>query len=84
VELLVAPEAARSLLKIPRAKAEAIMARMRQIAANPYAPLSNVKPLKGEAQTFRLRVGDWRAIYHVDGQAVRVLLLRVAKREEAY
>jgi mRNA interferase RelE/StbE len=60
------------------------MERMAQIAENPYAPHGSVRPLVGQTHHFRLRVGDWRAIYRVDANVVTVYLLRVAHRREAY
>lgn len=43
----------------------------------------NVKKLQGiDPPEYRLRVGDWRARFDLDGEAVRVL--RVRNRSEAY
>jgi mRNA-degrading endonuclease RelE of RelBE toxin-antitoxin system len=42
-----------------------------------------VKRLQGiDPPEFRLRIGDWRARFHVDGQTIRIL--RVRNRREAY
>jgi mRNA interferase RelE/StbE len=85
MELVIAAEAARSLRKnVPRREAAVIMERMAEIAENPYAPRGGVKPLVGQPHHFRLRVGEWRAIYRVDAAVVMVYLLRVANRKEAY
>lgn len=43
----------------------------------------NVKRLQGrQPPEFRLRVGDWRVRFHLDGETIQVL--RVRNRREAY
>ena len=44
---------------------------------------AGVKRLQGR-EGYRLRVGDYRVIYELDGGALVVLVLRVAHRREAY
>ena len=38
--------------------------------------------LKGHENLYRLRVGDWRVVYEIAGDAVAILY--VGKREEIY
>jgi mRNA-degrading endonuclease RelE of RelBE toxin-antitoxin system len=45
---------------------------------------ANVTRLKGEQGLFRLRQGDWRAVYRVDRAAQEVRVLVVEKRSEVY
>lgn len=45
--------------------------------------VSGVKPLRGElAGHFRLRVGDWRIVFRVEGQDV--VVVGVANRKDIY
>lgn len=44
----------------------------------------DVKRLKGEVGTFRLRVGDWRIIFALDAAREALHVQRVANRREAY
>ena len=51
------------------------MAKIRQVAADPYAPNNNLTKLQGRDATYRLRVGDWRVIYELyDDRLVMVIL----------
>jgi mRNA interferase RelE/StbE len=42
------------------------------------------RKLEGGAGELRVRVGDYRIVYEVDDEALRVLVLRVAHRREVY
>ena len=53
------------------------------LARDPYAPNANVKALKGRP-AYRLRVGDWRAIYELDKGRVVVLVLDIGPRGSIY
>jgi mRNA-degrading endonuclease RelE of RelBE toxin-antitoxin system len=55
---------------------------LERIAANPFGPQPGVKPMSGEPGSFRVRQGDWRAIYSVeDGD---VIVERVGDRKGVY
>ena len=73
------PKAARSLKKLPPAVSKRIVASLRELEAAPD---------KGErlsdSQFIRVRVGDYRAIYEVDGRAKRVIVLYVGHRSTVY
>jgi len=42
------------------------------------------KKLRGHADTWRIRVGDWRVVYIIDDDAKLVSITRVAHRREVY
>jgi mRNA interferase RelE/StbE len=42
------------------------------------------KKLKGADDLFRIRVGDYRIIYEVHDEEVRVLIIRVRHRKDVY
>jgi mRNA interferase RelE/StbE len=66
-------------------KARAAMTdRLKAIAADPFARHANVEPLKGERNAFRVRQGDWRAVYLVDRAAGLIRVVTVAARREVY
>jgi mRNA interferase RelE/StbE len=51
------------------------VAKIRQVAADPYAPNNNLTKLQGRDAAYRLRVGDWRVIYELyDDRLVMVIL----------
>jgi mRNA interferase RelE/StbE len=61
-----------------------MMDRLKAIAIDPFAKHPNVEPLKGEQDAFRVRQGDWRAVYQVDRSAGLIRVVTVAARREVY
>jgi len=59
------PKAIRTLARMQPKIADNIRSRLRAIAIDPKAQHANVKRLKG-SDGYRLRVGDWRAIYFIE------------------
>jgi mRNA-degrading endonuclease RelE of RelBE toxin-antitoxin system len=51
-------------------------------AASPDAAGQNVKPLRGTPGDFRLRSGDWRALFTVSEREMTVY--RIGRRREVY
>jgi mRNA interferase RelE/StbE len=45
---------------------------------------SGSKKLKAEADHFRIRVGDYRVVYRVDGKRVVIVIVRIGHRREVY
>ena len=82
-KIIFKKEAAKSLEKLPRNVAMLIREKLEAIAANPYANHPNAKKLQGR-EGYRLRVGDWRAIYEIQNDQLVILVLRVAPRGEVY
>ena len=84
MELLIEREAARRLRDLSPKARVSLLDRLESIAADPFARHPNIKPLEGQRSVFRLRQGDWRAVYVVDRAANQVRVTRVAPRGEVY
>jgi mRNA interferase RelE/StbE len=76
------PAALRQLVKLPRAVQAQIIAAIDSLEADPHPPGS--KKLKGQANTYRLRVGKYRVLYDVYDRVLWVLILKVGHRKEVY
>ena len=62
--------------------ARRIMEKIDILAVNPFASNPNATALKGGG--FRLRVGDWRVLYEIDGTANLLQIVAVLPRGRAY
>ena len=80
--LIVPPHVARQFASMPRADAERLRNRLDRIAENPMAPHAGISPMTGAPGQYRVRQGDWRAIYAVKGGDV--ILGSVGHRREVY
>jgi mRNA interferase RelE/StbE len=65
MELVFKTAAAKRLAEMPKAHARKMLATLQAIAADPKAPQTQVKKLVGTDNIYRLRVGDWRAVYEL-------------------
>lgn len=76
-------EALRTLRRIPKNIAQLIREKIDIIAREPYAPHNNVTKLVGRPG-YRLRVGDWRVIYEVQGDQLIMLVVKIGPRGDIY
>lgn len=76
-------DAVKALRLMPRNVSLQIRGKIEQLAADPFAANNNVRKLVGR-EAYRLRVGDWRVIYEIDGGRLVILVLTVAPRGGAY
>lgn len=84
MKLVYEPVAAKRLAGLQPKAARRMRNRLKAIAANPFATHANVERLKGEADTFRLRQGDWRALYWIDRARGEMRIVRIGPRGEVY
>lgn len=56
--------------------------KLKAFAAAPYDPDPWAKAFGGGQG--RIRHGDWRAVYQIDGDALLVTVLKVGNRKEVY
>lgn len=84
MRLMIKHTPLKRLLGMQPKKARAIRDRLEKIAAKPRAKNSNMKPLTGVPNGFRLRVGDWRVSFTLDIQAGVMEVFEVEPRGGAY
>lgn len=78
----IARSALKSLSRLPRSYQKRIREKIRALAATPRP--TGVKKLKGSANRYRLRVGDYRILYTVHDEERLVRIVVIAHRREAY
>jgi mRNA interferase RelE/StbE len=73
--------ATKDLDRIPAAVAALIRRKVAQLATTPADLANRTRRLTGRPES-RLRVGDWRVLYEIEGGTLHVR--RVAHRREVY
>jgi mRNA interferase RelE/StbE len=77
----ITAEAKRDFSKVPHGMQDRILAVFERLAQWPV--LSGAKPLRGPLKgCFRVRAGDWRVLFRVQGQTVMVF--RIDNRRDVY
>jgi mRNA interferase RelE/StbE len=67
---------------LERAMQRRIATRIDELAKHPFPPTS--KKLKGEPDLYRIRVGDYRIIYRVEGSRVTIVVVKIGHRRDVY
>jgi mRNA interferase RelE/StbE len=74
-------KAASQLEKLPFPIRKAVYSAVDDLAVNPYQ--NSVKKLRG-TDSFRLRVGDYRVVFDIEKNELRILILFLGHRKNIY
>lgn len=74
--------ACKQLARLDRVIRVRIARAIDDLANDPFP--DGVVRLQGVANTYRIRVGDYRVLYKVDNGELVVLVIRIAHRRESY
>ena len=83
MKLIFSATATKALAQLPRKEAAALMSKLKQVAENPLGQYPWARKLT-DRPGFRIRQGDWRAIYRLDRETGEMTVDRIAKRDEVY
>ena len=83
MNLIFSPVALKALRKVPAKEAAILLAILKEIAADPFAPHVKAEKLT-DHPGFRARQGDWRAVYRLDRQSGEMIVDLIAHRSEVY
>ena len=78
----ISATAERQLKKIPREDTVRILRSISLLAGNPR-PVG-CRKLSGYDDIYRIRIGNYRAIYEIDGKRIIVVILKIGHRKEVY
>ena len=82
-EVVVGKRAEKTLGTLPKPTRERIIQSINKLKDGPYQPGLDVKPLNGRPE-WRLRVGDWRVLFLVYNAEIRIIVISVSPRGDAY
>ncbi len=80
--IVFARAARKELEKLPSAIVKRIFGKIEALAVEPRP--SGCKKLKGTHDLWRLRVGDYRVIYSIFDDEVRIDIISIRHRRQAY
>ena len=80
VEFLKTAE--RELAALPKDTQRQIARKIDALRENPRPP--GVKLLHGEERFYRLRVGEYRVIYSIEGKRLVILVIKIGHRKDVY
>ncbi len=74
--------AAKTLRKIPKSDQKRIADKIDGLSEN--LPDPAITKMKGENPFHRIRVGDYRIIYEIQGDILLIVILKIGHRKEVY
>jgi len=74
--------AAKALRKIPKSDQKRIADKIDSLSEN--LPDPAVTKMKGDNPFHRIRVGDYRIIYEIQGDILLIVILKIGHRKEVY
>ncbi|MBF0332080.1 MAG: hypothetical protein HQL40_00340 [Alphaproteobacteria bacterium] len=83
VKLIFSPAAIKAMTKLPPKDAAGLLTKLGQFAAEPMGQYHWAKRLTDQPG-FRVRHGDWRAVFRLDHHTGEMIVDRIAKRDEVY
>lgn len=78
----IVPSVSRDMKKLPGDVRASILRRIEKLAEDPCGP--GAEKVRGVKHCFRVRQGNYRIIYGVFDESLRVLVVRVGHRSEVY
>ena len=82
--LTYSKQARKTLARIPAHISRRILLRMKEIASDPFATDNNTESMRGMHGYFRLRSGNWRVIYKIETDGLRLVVVKIAPRGGVY
>jgi mRNA interferase RelE/StbE len=74
--------AAREFRALDRQLQRRISSKVSELAEDPFP--AGVRKFQGEADHWRIRVGDYRVIYRVETRRVVIVIVKIGHRREVY
>jgi mRNA interferase RelE/StbE len=81
-DIHIAKSVLKSLKVLPTSDVKKIVAAIQSLALDPFP--DGCRKLSGEKSTYRVRQGNYRVIYEIDGGKLRILILKVGHRKDVY
>lgn len=83
-ELQIKPVAKKSLEKLPKPDRIRISEKLDELSIDPDNPILDVRPIIGEIDCYRLRVGKWRIIFARKEEVRIISIERIKSRGDVY
>ena len=76
--------AAKELQSLPKKVQQKILDAVQLLSLNPYTELLQIKKMKGADSLYRVRIQDYRVIYLIENQIIKITIIKISHRKEVY
>ncbi len=83
-EIVFKKSAAKELGALPQRIQQKILDAIQLLSYNPYTEILQIKKMKGADSLYRLRIQDYRVIYLVENQIIKITIIKIGHRKDIY
>ncbi len=83
-EIVFKKSAFKELQSLPTNIQLKILDAVRLLSLNPYTELLQIKKMKGIDKLYRVRIQDYRLIYIIENQTVKITVIKLGHRKDVY
>ncbi|MCM0605825.1 MAG: type II toxin-antitoxin system RelE/ParE family toxin [Xanthomonadaceae bacterium] len=83
-EIVFKKSALKELQDLPKRIQDKILDAVQLLLHNPYTELLQIKKLKGTDSLYRMRIQDYRLIYSIESEQIKVLIIKIGHRKDVY
>jgi mRNA interferase RelE/StbE len=83
-QIVFKKSAAKELQNLPQKIQQKILDAVQLLSLNPYTELLQIKKMKGADSLYRVRIQDYRVIYLIENQIIKVTIIKIGHRREVY
>lgn len=83
-QVIFKKSAAKELQSLPDRVQNRVLDAVQLLALNPYTELLQIKKLKGAEALYRVRIQDYRIIYSIEYDILKVTVIKIGHRREVY
>ena len=76
--------AAKELQGLPQKIQQKIIDAVQLLSLNPHTELLQIKKMKGANSIYRFRIQDYRVIYLIENNTIKVTIIKIGYRKEVY
>ena len=83
-EIVFKKSALKELQNTPAKIQQKILDAVKLLSINPYTELLQIKKMKGVDSLYRFRINDYRVVYVIENQLIKVTIIKIGHRKEVY
>ncbi len=76
--------AAKELQGLPQRIQQRILDAVQLLSLNPYTELLQIKKMKGADSLYQVRIQNYRVIYLIENQIIKITIIKIGHRKEVY
>lgn len=83
-EVVFKKTALRELQNLPKKIRQKVLDAVQLLALNPYTELLQIKKMKGADSLYRFRINDYRVIYLIHNNLIKITIIKIGHRKDVY